>query len=90
VKTPRAGSTENVSVSMPSDLLGALRERTGRRGLSGYVTEAVRHQLEMDDLAEIVTAHESEHGPLSEEEIAAAAQDLFGGESSGASGADAA
>ena len=75
---PRAGSTENISVSIPSELLSALRARTGRRGVSAYITEAVRHQLEMDGLAEIVAEHESEHGALSEQEVDAAARELFG------------
>lgn len=78
MSTQRAGHTENVSVSLPADLLLALRERTGKRGLSSYVTEAVRHQLEMDGLTEIVSAQEAEHGPLTEAEIEAAARELFG------------
>ncbi|MEU3292509.1 hypothetical protein ABZ722_09130 [Streptomyces longwoodensis] len=74
----RAGNTENVSISLPTDLLAVLRERTGRRGLSSYIAEAVRHQLEMDGLAEIVAAQEAEHGPLTEAEIEAASRELFG------------
>ncbi|NHI08828.1 hypothetical protein STPH2_4194 [Streptomyces sp. KO7888] len=78
--TQRAGSTENVSVSvsLPADLLSVLRERTGKRGLSSYITEAVRHQLEMDGLAEIVAAQEAEHGSLTAAEIEAASRELFG------------
>ncbi|MEU6483302.1 hypothetical protein [Streptomyces sp. NPDC046887] len=74
----RPGTTENISISLPSDLLSELRARAGRRGVSGYITEAVRHQFAMDGLAEIVAAHESEHGALTEEEIAAAQRELFG------------
>jgi hypothetical protein len=59
VQSPGPGGTENICVSMPSELLGALRTRTGKRGLSAYVTATVRHQLAMDGLAEIV------HGPAS-------------------------
>ncbi|MEU9204399.1 hypothetical protein [Streptomyces sp. NPDC048332] len=80
MKQNRSGVTENISVSMPSDLVSELRSRTGRRGLSGYVTEAVRHQLAMDGLAEIVAAHEEEHGALTEREIEAARRELFGDE----------
>lgn len=65
-------------MSMPSDLVEALRSRTGKRGVSAYVTEAVRHQVAMDGLSEIVAAHEEEHGPLAEEEIQAAHRELFG------------
>lgn len=81
--TQRAGRTENVSVSLPADLLAVLRERTGKRGLSAYISDAVRHQLEMDGLAEIVTAQEAEHGPLTETEIEAASRELFGHAGSG-------
>ncbi|MFI8160402.1 hypothetical protein ACIF6I_14445 [Streptomyces microflavus] len=80
MKQNRSGVTENISVSMPSELVSELRSRTGRRGLSGYVTEAVRHQLAMDGLAEIVAAHEEEHGALTEQEIEAARRELFSDE----------
>ncbi|GAQ54717.1 hypothetical protein [Streptomyces acidiscabies] len=80
MKSTRAGNTENISVSMPAELVSELRSRTGRRGLSSYITEAVRHQLAMDGLAEIVAAHEEEHGVLTEQEIEAARRDLFGDE----------
>ncbi|MEU6057385.1 hypothetical protein [Streptomyces sp. NPDC047097] len=74
----RFGAMENISLSLPSHLLGELRARAGRRGLSGYITEAVRHRFAMDGLAEIVTTYESEHGALTVEEIAAAQRELFG------------
>ncbi|WP_210570623.1 hypothetical protein [Streptomyces sp. GESEQ-4] len=63
---------------MPLELLGALRTRTGKRGVSAYVTAAVRHQLAMDGLAEIVAAYKAEQEPLSEAEIQAAQRELFG------------
>lgn len=63
---------------MPTDLVDALRSRTGKRGVSAYVTEAVRHQIAMDGLSEIVSAHEAEYGPLGEEEVQSAHEDLFG------------
>ncbi|MFD9715239.1 hypothetical protein [Streptomyces sp. NPDC059076] len=80
MKQTRAGTTENISVSMPAELVSELRSRTGRRGLSSYITEAVRHQLTMDGLAEIVAAHEEEHGELTEQEVEAARRELFGDE----------
>lgn len=84
MKPTRAGTTENISVSMPADLVSELRSRTGRRGLSGYITEAVRHQLAMDGLAEIVASHEAEHGALTDQEIEAARRELFGDGNAGA------
>lgn len=83
MKPNRAGTTENISVSMPAELVSELRSRTGRRGLSGYITEAVRHQLAMDGLAEIVASHEEEHGTLTEQEVEAARRELFGDENAG-------
>lgn len=80
METNRAGTTENISVSLPSELVGALRERAGRRGVSAYITQAVRHQLAMDGLAEIVADHEAEHGALTDQEIEAAHRELFGEE----------
>ncbi|GAA3848707.1 hypothetical protein [Streptomyces sedi] len=78
MKPSRPGTTENISVSMPAELVSELRSRTGRRGLSSYVAEAVRHQLAMDGLAEIVASHEEEHGAFTEQEIEAARRELFG------------
>ncbi|WP_256095946.1 hypothetical protein [Streptomyces sp. EN23] len=46
--------------------------------LSSYITEAVRHQLAMDGLTEIVASLEEEHGALTEQEIEAARRELFG------------
>lgn len=83
MKPTRAGTTENISVSMPTELVSELRSRTGRRGLSSYITDAVRHQLAMDGLAEIVASHEDEHGTLTEQEIEAARRGLFGDETAG-------
>lgn len=40
---------------------------------------AARHQHAMDCLSEIVAHYEAEHGPLTEEEIHAAREELFGG-----------
>ncbi|MFI5714535.1 hypothetical protein [Nocardia sp. NPDC051750] len=78
MSTTRAGSTSNVSVSIPTDLLTAVRARAGQRNVSAYITEAVRHQLEMDGLAEIVAEYESANEPLTEAEIEAAAREMFG------------
>ncbi|MGW3388104.1 hypothetical protein [Streptomyces cinereoruber] len=63
---------------MPAELVTELRSRTGRRGLSSYFTEAIRHQLAMDGLAEIVADHEEAQGVLTEQEIEAGRRKLFG------------
>ncbi|OON72979.1 hypothetical protein [Streptomyces tsukubensis] len=79
MKPAGAGGTENISVSMPAGLISQLRSRVGRCGISSYITEAVRHQLAMDGLAEIVASHEADHGALTEQEIEDARRELFGG-----------
>ncbi|MFD4403359.1 hypothetical protein ACFWPH_11390 [Nocardia sp. NPDC058499] len=78
MSTAHPGSTSTVSVSMPTGLLTAVRDRAGQRNMSAYITEAVRHRLEMDGLAEIVAEYESAHEPLTEAEIEEASRDLFG------------
>ncbi|PJN26988.1 hypothetical protein [Kitasatospora sp. CB02891] len=88
MKPTRAGATENISVSMPSDLIAELRTRAGRRGVSSYITEAVRHRLAMDGLAEIVASHEADHGALTEQEIEEARRELFGEENAQDAGRD--
>ncbi|MFD4432553.1 hypothetical protein [Nocardia sp. NPDC058497] len=50
----------------------------GKRCLSVYVAEAVRHHLEMDRLAEIVADFESCHEPLTDTEVEAVAVEMFG------------
>ncbi|MFE3945034.1 hypothetical protein ACFXPV_24740 [Streptomyces sp. NPDC059118] len=52
----------------PGPKILIFHSRTGRRGPTSYITEAVRHQLAMDGLAEIVASHEEEYGTLTEPE----------------------
>ncbi|MFF2215570.1 hypothetical protein [Streptomyces antibioticus] len=78
MKPTCAGTSENISVSVPTELVNELRSRTSRRWLSGCFTEAVRHHLAVDKLAEIVTSHEEEHGAFTEEEIEVARRELLG------------
>lgn len=53
-----------VSVSLPSDLLRKARERAGSRGLSGYVAEALEHQLRTEALLGYLAEADAEHGPV--------------------------
>lgn len=66
---PGEGPTTTVSVSLHSGTIGALRGRVGRRGVSAYVEAAVLRQIERDDLDELITAAEAEHGALTAAEI---------------------
>ncbi|WP_018653588.1 hypothetical protein [Actinomadura flavalba] len=63
--------TRKYSVTLPRDIAEEARTRGGGAGLSAYVTAAVKRQLERDALRELVEAAEAEHGPITEEEVAA-------------------
>ncbi|MFF4752179.1 hypothetical protein ACWD5R_10805 [Streptomyces sp. NPDC002514] len=80
------GPTANVSVSLHSGNIAAVRARVGKRGFSAYVDAAVQRQIERDNLAELTNAHEEEHGALSQAEVAAA-RALLRGDADGAESA---
>lgn len=73
---PGEGPTTAVSVSMHSGTIGAVRGRVGKRGVSAYIEAAVQRQIERDNLDELITAAEAEHGALTPEEIAAKRKQL--------------
>lgn len=59
---------------MPIDVVTMMRRQVGPRGVSGYVTSAVRRQLELDALSELVDEmSKASGGPLTTDELAAAA-----------------
>jgi hypothetical protein len=58
---------QKVSVSMPEDLVAAVRERTGAGGFSRYVAEAVERQLQHDQLGDLLDELDAEYGPTSPE-----------------------
>ena len=53
-----------VSLSLDEDVLAAARRRVGPRGLSYYVSEALRHQLQHDRLTGLLDELERELGPV--------------------------
>ena len=53
-------SYERASWTIPSDVLEAVRRHAPRGKVSAYVADALRRQLERDELAELV----DESGPL--------------------------
>jgi hypothetical protein len=63
--------TQKYSVTMPRDIAEAARHRSGPSGLSAYVAAAVRRQIERDNLNDLITVAETDHGPIGEEEIEA-------------------
>lgn len=82
-QAPGEGRTTVVSVSMHSGTIAAVRDRVGRRRVSAYIEAAVQRQIERDNLDELITAAEAEHGPISEEEVAAKRAELALGRATG-------
>ena len=54
------------SVSVEEDLASRVESHVGDRGLSGFVSRAVEHELERDLLDEYLHELDDEHGPLPE------------------------
>ncbi|MCQ8191503.1 CopG family transcriptional regulator [Streptomyces rugosispiralis] len=63
--------TQKYSITMPPDIAEAARARSGPSGLSAYVAAAVACQIERDNLNELITVAEAEHGPITDEEVQA-------------------
>ncbi|MDO3650192.1 hypothetical protein [Nocardia mangyaensis] len=66
-----------VTITLPDDLLESIRERADERGVSAYVTEAVRHRDAMDKLRELGEFLDTEYGPAPPEDIDAARAELI-------------
>jgi hypothetical protein len=64
--------TEKLSTTVPKGLAAQIRERAGRGNVSAYVTHALLRQLEHDRLGDLVAELEQIHGPVSDDEVAAA------------------
>ncbi len=56
-----------VSLSIEEVVLVEVRERVGRRGLSSYVTVALRRQSQHDGIGELLAEMEAESGPIPED-----------------------
>ncbi|GAA2513768.1 CopG family transcriptional regulator [Streptomyces gobitricini] len=63
--------TGKYSITMPRDVAEAAKARSGPSGLSAYVAAAVARQIERDNLNEVISVAEAEHGPVTDEEIQA-------------------
>lgn len=59
-----------LSISVPSELADELRRRVGARGLSGFVTRAIAHELERERLGSLLADMDAQLGPVPEAEIA--------------------
>ncbi|MEU2508821.1 hypothetical protein ABZ621_29460 [Streptomyces sp. NPDC007863] len=60
---PGEGPTRPVSVSLHEGTIAALKERTGRRGMSAYIESLIQRQLERERLRELIEDAEAELGP---------------------------
>ncbi|WP_406304155.1 CopG family transcriptional regulator [Streptomyces sp. NBC_00879] len=69
-------ATKKVTVTIPEDLLDEIRAEAAERGLSAYVAEALRLRRDRDRLRELVDWLQEEHGPVTEDERAAAFEEL--------------
>jgi Arc/MetJ-type ribon-helix-helix transcriptional regulator len=63
------GKVEKVSVSLPSELIQAIRARTGTGGFSRYVAEAIQKRVRLDMLDDLSAWLEAEYGPIDEEGV---------------------
>ncbi|HEX9065709.1 MAG TPA: hypothetical protein VF843_11420 [Streptosporangiaceae bacterium] len=61
------GKVKKVSVSMPEELVDAVKSRAGAGGFSRYVTDAVQEQSRLDLLDELSAELEAEFGPIPED-----------------------
>lgn len=69
-------ATKKVTVTIPEDLLDEIRAEAAERGLSAYVADALRSKRDRDRLLELVDWLQEEHGPVTEDERAAAFEEL--------------
>ena len=61
-----------LSVSVPQELAKTVRKRVGARGLSGFVTRAMRHELEREQLGAFLAELDAELGIVSKKVLAQA------------------
>lgn len=59
-------ATRKLSVTVDEELVVEMQGRVGARGVSGFVTRAVRHELERGELADLLTELHTELGPPDE------------------------
>jgi hypothetical protein len=61
-----------LSVTVEENLVDELRDRAGDRGISAFVNQAVRHELQLARLGELLADLENELGPPDETMVAEA------------------
>lgn len=58
--------TEKLSLTLEQDVVAQAREKAGTRGLSAYVNEAVRKQLQHERIVAYLAELDEEFGPVPE------------------------
>jgi len=61
-----------ISVTVEDDLVEEVRERVGARGVSAFMNQAVRHELQLARLGELLGDLEHELGPPDDGQVAEA------------------
>ncbi|MFW5420565.1 CopG family transcriptional regulator [Nocardiopsis sp. CNT-189] len=69
-------ATKKITVTVPEELLEEIRDDATERGISAYVTEAIRQKREHDLFVELSDWLQEEHGPVTDEELAAGRAEL--------------
>jgi hypothetical protein len=69
---PEVTTREKVSLTIPAVVMEEVRGRAASGQISAYVTRAVQHQLDRDNLADLLAEMEQVNGPVTEAEIEAA------------------
>ncbi len=57
-------ATAKVSLTLEEELVEEARGAVGARGLSSYVNQALRQQLQRDRVVALLAELEREHGPI--------------------------
>ena len=67
-----AQTAEKISISIPRDVAAAVRKRVGARGLSGFVAQALIHELEREKTRSFLSELDEKFGPVSKADLARA------------------
>jgi hypothetical protein len=59
-------ATTKISITVSEDLVDEVRARVGSRGVSAFMNQAVRHELQLARLGELLGDLENELGPPDE------------------------
>jgi len=61
-----------LSITVPSELAAEVRKRVGARGVSSFITRAIAHELEREQLSAFIDEMDREFGPVPKEIMAEA------------------